>query len=216
MLTNGTRLGDPQVQADLREADLVIPSLDAATSRAFNAICQPVQGIDVEAVIEGIASFREGYAGQLLLEVFIVPGINDGDEELRALKLAALRIKPDAIQLNSLDRPAAHSASIGVPRPEQLERVREYLSPLQVQTVRKRGAGEPAPWDNPECFRSILAALGHGDANLSRLAVATGIREGDLAKTLAQMAHQTLVEVDETTGVFRRNAPNLLVNSTSL
>ncbi|WP_295458533.1 radical SAM protein [uncultured Thiodictyon sp.] len=193
VLTNGTLLGDPEVQAQLAAADLVVPSLDGATPAAFRAICRPAAGLTVDAVIEGIAAFRRGFPGLLLLEVFLVPGQNDRPEELAALKQAATLIAPDAIQLNSLDRPAPHPG-VAPPGDAALQRVRDFLYPLQVQAVRRRGPGELAPWDNPELFQEIAAVLARGPTSLPRLAVATGIRASDLAKTLAQMVRQSLVQ----------------------
>ena len=202
VLTNGTLLGDPAVQADLARADLVVPSLDGATDAAFGAICQPAAGLTVEAVIDGIASFRRHYSGLLLLEIFIVPGINDGALELAALKRAATLIGPDAIQLNSLDRPAPDSKVTALAI-DELCRIREFFKPLPVQMVRRRGKEEAAPWSDPAVFQEILALLEAGAISLGRLALASGLREGDLAKTLAQMASQGLVFCEDGAGAVR-------------
>lgn len=204
VLTNATLLGDPGVQRDLHAADLVVPSLDAATRKAFARICRPVRGVHVEAVIDGIAAFRKSYPGLMLLEIFIAPGINDSDSELAALREAALRIGPDAVQLNSLDRPAPEPGLVDAAGTEKLAAIREFLQPLQVQVVRKRAAGEPAPWDSTAIFREILAVMDKGITQLARLAIATGIREGDLAKTLQRMAAQQLITLDAETGAIRR------------
>lgn len=204
VLTNATLLGDPGVQHDLQTADLVVPSLDAATRKAFARVCRPVRGVHIEEVIEGIASFRKNYPGLMLLEIFIAPGINDSETELAALREAALRIAPDAVQLNSLDRPAPEPGLVEVADSGKLAAIREFLQPLQVQIVRKRAAGEPAPWDSTAIFREILVVIDRGFTQLTRLAVATGIREGDLAKTLQRMAAQQLITLDTETGAIRR------------
>jgi wyosine [tRNA(Phe)-imidazoG37] synthetase (radical SAM superfamily) len=204
VLTNATLLGDKAVQAELHAADLVVPSLDAATRKAFARVCRPVRGVHVEKLIDGIAEFRQSYPGLMLLEVFIAPGINDSEADLAALKAAAERIAPDAIQLNSLDRPAPEPGLVSVASSEQIEAIRAYLHPLQVQIVRKRAADEPAPWDSTAIFREILAVIDKGISEITRLAVATGIREGDLAKTLQRMAAQQLVIIDGSTGAVQR------------
>ena len=195
VLTNSTLLGDLAVQAQLAQADIVVPSLDGATEAAFQEICRPAVGLTVQTVIDGIAAFRRRFSGLLLLEIFLVPGTNDGPEELAALKQAATFIAPDAIQLNNLDRPAPHP---GVTRPsiDALQDIRAFFHPLLVQTVRRRGKGEPAPWSDPLIFQEILRALETGSATLGRLSVATGIREGDLVKTLAQMSAEGLLQFE--------------------
>jgi wyosine [tRNA(Phe)-imidazoG37] synthetase (radical SAM superfamily) len=195
VLTNGTLLGDPFVQAQLAHADLVVPSLDGATETSFQEICRPTAGLTAEAVIDGLASFRRRFSGLFLLEIFLVPGKNDRFEELAALKQAATFIGPDAIQLNYLDRPAPHPG-VTPPSANELQRVRALFQPLRVQTVLQRKDGESLPWDNPAVFHEVLALLGKGASSLSRLSLATGIREGDRAKILAQMSHQALVQCD--------------------
>jgi len=203
VLTNGTLLGDPAVQAELAQADIVVPSLDGATENAFREICRPAVGLTVQSVIDGIASFRRRFTGLLLLEIFVVPGTNDGPDELAALKQAATLIAPDAIQLNTLDRPAPHP-DITRPTPLALQDIRKFFEPLQVQTVRRRGRGELPPWSDPETFQDILKAIEKGATTLGRLSVATGIREGDMAKTLAQMSAQGLLQYKTGGGEIRR------------
>ncbi|CAH2602736.1 Radical SAM protein [Rhodovastum atsumiense] len=201
VLTNGTLLGDPAVRADLALADLVVPSLDGASEAAFGAICRPARGLTVEAVIAGIAAFRRDFAGLLLLEIFIVPGLNDTPAELAALKVAAGRIGPDAIQLNHLDRPAPHPGVAPV-SPAALRAIRDSFRPLPVQPVRERGAAEAPPWSDPALQQEILALLQRGPADLHRLSALSGLRTGDLAKILARMTDQGLVRA-ESGGLFR-------------
>lgn len=203
VLTNGTLLGEPAVQQRLALADLVVPSLDGATDRAFRTICRPVPGLTVRAVIEGLVAFRTVFTNRMVLEIFIVPGVNDTPEELAALKRAATDIAPDAIQINGLDRPAPH-ASVTAPGAERLHFIRDYFLPLPVQAFHWRRPGDPAPWSDPRVFRQVLAVLATSSSRLSRLSAATGIREGDLAKVVAQMSHQSLVTISEDGTIERR------------
>jgi wyosine [tRNA(Phe)-imidazoG37] synthetase (radical SAM superfamily) len=122
VLTNGVLLTDPAVRAALLRADRVVPSLDAVSAEAFTAVNRPAPGLDNAAIIEGLIRFREEYAGQLWLEIFIVPGLNDTPDELALLVAAAGRIRPDRIQINSLDRPPAYSG-IEVPTPLRLQEI---------------------------------------------------------------------------------------------
>ena len=69
-------------------------------------------------------TFRREYAGKIWLEVFILKGVNDGDADIEALRLALQRIRPDKVQLNTLDRPPAYP---GVESADfaHLERIRD-------------------------------------------------------------------------------------------
>lgn len=105
VLTNGTLLYDADVRKELLGVDVVLPSLDAATERTFQTINRPANDLTVEKHIRGLVDFRKEYLGQIWLEVFIIPGYNDSLEDLNALKNAFKHIRPDEIQLNTLDRP---------------------------------------------------------------------------------------------------------------
>ena len=105
VLTNGTLLYDKQVRSELMDADVVLPSLDAATESAFQKINRPAKELTMDKYIQGLVDFRKEYTGQIWLEVFILPEYNTSVEDLKALKKAFMQIKPDEIQLNTLDRP---------------------------------------------------------------------------------------------------------------
>ena len=105
VLINGTLLSNKQVRKELLKADLVLPSLDAASERVFRKINIPHKSLNINSHIQGIVDFRNEYSGKINLEVFLIPGYNDNPEELDSLKNAILKINPDLVQLNTLDRP---------------------------------------------------------------------------------------------------------------
>ncbi|MEG3054947.1 MAG: radical SAM protein [Methanoculleus sp.] len=86
VLTNGALLGDPDVRAALMRADLVVPSLDAVSEEIFQEINRPCPGITAGEVVEGLTTFAREFTGEIWLEVFIVPGQNDTEEEILRLK----------------------------------------------------------------------------------------------------------------------------------
>ena len=107
VLTNGTLMGDPGVRLELSRADLVLPSLDAATESAFHRINRPHPSLTVAEHIRGLKDFQREFSGEIMLEVFILPGFNDDRENLDSLRAALSEIKPHHVQLNTLDRPGA-------------------------------------------------------------------------------------------------------------
>jgi wyosine [tRNA(Phe)-imidazoG37] synthetase (radical SAM superfamily) len=107
ILTNGTLLSDPDVRAELNQADLVMPSLDAATEHAFRKINRPLKKTNIKEYVDGLIAFGKEFPGEIWLEILILPGYNDDPENLEALKKALMLIRTDKIQLNTLDRPGA-------------------------------------------------------------------------------------------------------------
>ncbi|MDD3858656.1 MAG: radical SAM protein [Bacteroidales bacterium] len=105
VLTNGTLLFDSEVRESLMLADVVLPSLDAASKEVFYKINRPAQNLTIEKHIEGLIKFSEEFKGKIWLEIFILPGYNDTESELLKLKELIIKIKPSSVQLNTLDRP---------------------------------------------------------------------------------------------------------------
>ena len=107
ILTNGTLFYREDVREEAALADLVIPSLDAPNEDIFNKINRPPEKLDFNKYIEGLILFSNAFSGNLWLEIFIVPGINDDDKSIAQLAAIAKRITLDKIQLNTAVRPTA-------------------------------------------------------------------------------------------------------------
>jgi wyosine [tRNA(Phe)-imidazoG37] synthetase (radical SAM superfamily) len=105
VLTNGTLFYDKTVRNELLEADVILPSLDAASQDVFEKIDRPDKTLNIKKYIQGLVDLRKEYRGKIWLEVLFLKGYNDSDEELRLLKEAICLIQPDSVQLNTLDRP---------------------------------------------------------------------------------------------------------------
>jgi wyosine [tRNA(Phe)-imidazoG37] synthetase (radical SAM superfamily) len=126
VITNASLFSSAQVRNELMAADLVIPSLDAASDEIFQKIDRPSQDIKAEDIISGLADFRKDFRGKIWLEVMLVKGINDSLEHARKLKDAIERISPDKIQLNSPVRATAEDNILPVDK-AKLEKIREIL-----------------------------------------------------------------------------------------
>jgi wyosine [tRNA(Phe)-imidazoG37] synthetase (radical SAM superfamily) len=114
VLTNGSYMDDAAVRADLARADIVVPSLDAVTPEVFQAINRPHRKLHLEDVIAGLKAFRKEFQGKLWLEVLLVEGVNDSDEDVKRLAAVAAEIEPDRIDLNTVVRPPACEGVRGV------------------------------------------------------------------------------------------------------
>lgn len=109
VLTCGALLNEAHVRADLARADVVLPSLDAALPKTFHTLNRPHGKLHLAEVIAGLKKFRQEYSGQIWLEIMLVKGLNDGQEEIALLREAIAEIAPDKVQLNTVTRPPAES-----------------------------------------------------------------------------------------------------------
>jgi wyosine [tRNA(Phe)-imidazoG37] synthetase (radical SAM superfamily) len=116
VLTNGSLLYRPEVRERLLKADMIMPTLSTLKEETFRAIHQPHEGLTAALLIEGLKSLRKTYKGQLFIEVMLLAGFNDGDEEIEALRQAIVEIAPDRVQLNTVARPPADVRAIPLDR----------------------------------------------------------------------------------------------------
>jgi wyosine [tRNA(Phe)-imidazoG37] synthetase (radical SAM superfamily) len=128
VLTNGTLFHDPDVRKELRHADVVLPSMDAASEAVFRRINRPHGRLRLEEILAGLMEFRKEYHGQIWLEILFVKGINDSREEIRRLRRMAERIRPDRIHLNTVVRLPAESGVSALSH-DELEAIREVFGP---------------------------------------------------------------------------------------
>ncbi len=126
VLTNSTLLTHRTVREALSPADLVVPSLDAATQKVFGRVNRPHPSLKIRRIIEGLKKFRREFKGEIWLEVLLVKGINDSPAHLQKLKQAIQEINPERIQLNTVIRPPAEESSLPL-SPRELEKIRKFL-----------------------------------------------------------------------------------------
>jgi wyosine [tRNA(Phe)-imidazoG37] synthetase (radical SAM superfamily) len=105
LLTNGTLFNHEALRREVDEIDLVIASLDAATEAVFQRMNRPHPRLDLAAMKEGLIALGKDRPGRLWIEVFLTPGVNDSDDELRQIREIIAAIQPEKVQLNTLDRP---------------------------------------------------------------------------------------------------------------
>ncbi|MFZ5449200.1 MAG: radical SAM protein [Thermodesulfobacteriota bacterium] len=111
VLTNGALLYLPEVRQELAAADMVLPSLDAAREETYQFINRPLPELPLASLLEGLNAFRRDYKGQIWLEVMLLAGLNDTEEELTLLQRALAKIEPDKIQLNTAVRPVVEASA---------------------------------------------------------------------------------------------------------
>ena len=130
VLTNAGLMNRREIRQAVSTADFVLPSLDAATVRAFRKINRPDPCIDLHGVINGLCRLRQEMKGQMWLEILFVQGINDNDSEVEALKDAVDMIGPHKVQLNTVVRPPAEDFA----RPVAMRRMQEIRAMLGKKT----------------------------------------------------------------------------------
>jgi wyosine [tRNA(Phe)-imidazoG37] synthetase (radical SAM superfamily) len=126
VLTNSSLLSDPQVRADLAGADIVLPSMDTLITAEYRRLNRPHASMDLDAIRRGLLDFRAGFSGAIYLEILLLAGVNDTEENLEQLRAFCRQLAPTRVDVVTMSRPGAHAGAHAV-APETLARFREAL-----------------------------------------------------------------------------------------
>lgn len=122
VLTNSTRIFNPEVAEALKKVDNNILKLDSAVEQTMRLIDRPAsKDFTVDRVVEGLKQF----SGTGVIQTMILRGEHDGipvdnttDREIEALIDAYKSIGPKEVMLYSLDRSTPEERLVKVERPE--------------------------------------------------------------------------------------------------
>lgn len=202
VLTNGTLFNDKAVRAELMEADVVLPSLDAATGETFNAINRPATSLDITTIIQGLADFRKEFKGKIWLEVFILPGYNDMAAELELLRKGIMKIAPDAVQLNTLDRPGTETELESAPL-AQLRSIVTNWDMDNIEIIARPKTRKALRSYHSDKENTILTTIKRRPCTAGDLSAILGIHINEINKYLDVMeAENKIKPVHQQRGVF--------------
>lgn len=195
VLTNGTLTPDPSVRKALCLADVVVPSLDAVTPEVFRRVNRPAPKLDPQDIIEGLKALSREYKGELLLEILLVAGMNDTDEEIGHLIQAAADINPARVQLNTVVRPPAVSGVMAVGD----ERLREIAARFTVPTeviAPPRGRAGP---DKGRIGQQVVEMTRRRPCTVKDIAAMAGLEEDEARRLVRDLIKQGQM-IEETFG----------------
>ena len=188
VITNGSLLGQPDVQRDLAEADIVVPSLDAPDDALFERVNRPATGLGLAPVVDGMVAFRQQFAGQRWLEVMLLGGLTGMPEVVERLAAIAKRIAPDRIQLNTAVRPPSEPSIHPVP-PGQMASFAASFTPMA--EVISRGAVSAEDLDADA--EDVIALLSRRPCTMEDIASGLGIHHGEALKLVAPLTESGAV-----------------------
>ncbi|MBN1388272.1 MAG: radical SAM protein [Bacteroidales bacterium] len=202
VLTNGTLLSDSNVRNDIKDADVVLPSLDVATEGAFNRLNRPAPGLNIDDYIQGIVDFRKEYKGEIYLEIFLLPGYNMDYDELDALKKAIHMIGPDSVQLNTLDRPGT-LPDLKPATTEELEKVIEYWEMPNVEIIAAAAKRKQVLSYRKDAEDAIMEMIFRRPCTIDDISKTLGMHISEINKYLDVLEAEKKIEsVHQERGIF--------------
>jgi wyosine [tRNA(Phe)-imidazoG37] synthetase (radical SAM superfamily) len=128
VITNSSLMDRQEIREELSQADLVIAKLDASSQESFMKVNRPCQGIEFNAVVEGMKEFKKYFRGKLALQImFIEENLIYAEEIVRI----ANEFLPDEVQINTPLRPCA----VDPLSKEDISEIKELFSGLNAISV---------------------------------------------------------------------------------
>jgi wyosine [tRNA(Phe)-imidazoG37] synthetase (radical SAM superfamily) len=191
VLTNGSLFWLPQVRGALKLADLVIPSLDAGSSRIFQYVNRPHKNITFTKMLEGLVKFRNEYKGNYWLEVFILAGVTTPEREINRLKTHISTICPDKVQVNTVSRPPAEDFAEPVPQ-KQLEAIAKQFYKNAEVIADYHGVHKQQ--DFLARRKDVLALLKRRPCTLGDITAGIGLHRNEVVKYLQELHSEGKIE----------------------
>jgi wyosine [tRNA(Phe)-imidazoG37] synthetase (radical SAM superfamily) len=200
VLTNSSLMHDPQVRTELALADIVLPSMDTLVPLEFAAINKPADGATLMDARRGLLEFRQLYSGKIFLEVLLLTGVNDSEENLDRLRAFCAELAPDRVDVVTMTRPGAYPQAIPAPV-ATLERFRRALGPSgsKIPEVPEKSRHFAPTLDNPadEELQAlsirVLDSLARRPQTVDALAAALDVGIRPLKNLLDDLAERGLV-----------------------
>jgi wyosine [tRNA(Phe)-imidazoG37] synthetase (radical SAM superfamily) len=193
LITNGTLFWDKNVRNEVQKADVLLPSLDAVNKMTFLKLNRPNKNLQIDQIIEGLIRLRKEFKGKIYLEIFFVPGLNDTESELNLLKSTIQKIKPDIIQLNTLDRPGTENWVKPLPR-ERLEQIVKFFQPLPVEIISNPKARKQIQSFNQNISDQILETIKRRPVTDKDLSHILNLHLNELNKYLSELIDDDKIE----------------------
>lgn len=192
VITCGALLYDAQVRRELALADVVLPSLSAALPDTFQALNRPHGTLHLDAIVNGLKSFRQEYRGQIWLEAMLVKGLNDDPREMALLHDAITQIKPDKVHLNTVIRPPAESKAQALSAAE-LRRMQAILG-AKVEIIAEL-PDMPEPAMGYLVVHDLMQLLARHPATLEEIAESLNCKQEIIWMVLNSLTESGVIEV---------------------
>jgi len=199
VLTNGSLLWKEQVREDLSQADLVVPSVDAVSEQVFKKVNHPVEGLGSEQVLEGIREFCSDYGGKVYVEVMLVKGVNDSEEEVRKINQFVRQLKADRIQLNTVIRPPSQLDAKPLNEQELFRIKGLFDASLPVEIIAGFDRTTSRAY-HEDLEKAIIELLARRPTKRDDMAVALGVHPNEIVKYLQALEEGKMIKKAEREG----------------
>jgi len=132
LITNGSLLFHEDVRSELRDVDMIMPSVDAPTDELFRQINRPHRDLDFRRMIKGIQALRDGFSGKINIEIMLIKDVNDPEPYLKGFLNLLSKFEVDQLFLNTVVRPPLDGKRCKPLSLVEIQKIAKTFEPLGV------------------------------------------------------------------------------------
>ena len=199
ILTNGTLFFNNLIIEEIKNADLIIPSLDSVSENTFKLINRPHKDLKLNKIIKGLINLRKNFHKKIYLEVFIIKNLNDSYNEILNLKNVIKKINPDKIQINTVDRPPAEefAESVSINKLNEIKNI--FGEKAEIISFKNKNT----KLEKNNNFSTIINCLERRPLTLEDLMKMTNLHVNELNKILRELEEEKrITKIKGDRGIF--------------
>ncbi len=150
LITNGSLFYINKMREAVYPVDVVMPTVDTVFEETFKKMNRPSPKLpELERILEGLLEFRKNYTKKLWVEVMLVKGFNDSEDEVKALSHYFKELLPDRVYINVPVRPPAEDF-VKPPDPYVFSIIEKYIEGAIILNFSESGRIDPQAYPSLE------------------------------------------------------------------
>ena len=153
ILSNAGNIYDKDIQNTLLKLDIVKLSLDCVSKECFKKLDRINDSVDSSKIVDGLIEFRKKFQKDFIIEILFVKDLNDSEGEIELLYQALNQIKPNRIDIGTIDRPPAYDV-----KPvdfDTLEKIAKSFQNLPINIIYKNRQKAIQTFDEEEIINLL-------------------------------------------------------------
>jgi wyosine [tRNA(Phe)-imidazoG37] synthetase (radical SAM superfamily) len=155
------------------------------SDKVFRKLNRPEATMKVDLILSGLHLLRQEYRGQIWLEILILAGYNDSEQELEGLAKAARELQVERVQVHTASRPSPENEVEPAPT-EVLRGLADAIGP-HAEVVGDITSSQSRLVSSGDLTMQVLNVVRKRPGRVKDVSVITGADDDRVAKVLKEL-----------------------------